>query len=212
MLTFFSQISKSSLGPLARGAVALMIAGGFILTGCASSPEKVQRRVAEVQKTVPNAVVDNGEVNVLTRVDFAQGSSELTEESKKQVSTALAQARTVGTISEVKILSWSDMAYPTDSRDRQPLIQRRLAEERAIKINEYLRTINRGDDDVDVLTYNMAKRPGPLSRLFRTSDLKVKNAIERGDMNSAKAGRASTAIVIFSLDDSVKEIEMQSGL
>jgi hypothetical protein len=188
---------------------------GLLLMGCSTTKtETVKKDVpgAHAKNFEPRTVVDENEVNLMTRIEFQPGSDELTALSKRRISRALAQAETLGSVNEVKVLSWADKEYPSEKRGKLSDEQKSLATRRNQAVRKYIQIIA-GGDRMDIYDYNMAKRPSPVAEFFNTSDARVKESMEEAGVattahKKAKSRRASTSLVIFNLADSPEVVEL----
>jgi len=195
--------------------IALVVVG-VAMVGCAHSKTDSEVRKEKIETGARPVVIDD-EVNLMTRVNFEQGSARLTEASKKQISRALAKAETIGDVDGVKVMSWSDREYPAADQKTLTKAQQDLALERNRSIRDFIAVID-GDNDIDVDTYNMARRPSAVAEFFNTTDAKVKHTVDKSrqptETAAKKASRASSALVIFNLGDSVdaKDGKYEAGL
>jgi len=211
------QTEDTKIQVLVTAASLVLLA--FLFVGCATEHKEVVSAKAPAPAATapsknfePRTVVDDNEVNLMARVEFEQGSDQLTAVSKKRISRALAQAQTLGTVNQVKVLSWGDQEYPSAGKKKLSDSQKALAARRSEAVRKYMRTIN-GDDRLDIYDYNMAKRPNPVSEFFKTSDARVKDSMEAAgvattDHKREKSRRASSSLVIINLADSPQVVDL----
>lgn len=133
----------------------------------------------------------------VTNVSFDKGTAALTDSEKGDLSSAISDARSKGKIQEIKVLAWADREYPQNG-EKAAKQDVSLAENRADVIKNYLKK----ELDVSKVTvYNMAKRPNTIQELFKTSDDRVKQALEANGaiQTSGKtdgSSQASSALVM----------------
>lgn len=134
-------------------------------------------------------------------INFSKGSNELTAESKETLRSVANLAKQQGkNVEEVKILSWGDMEMPAKGT-RLPKREVDLASSRGDTIQDYL--VENLNLDTDIDEHNMAKRPGALSRLFKTDDNNIKRIFEtsgaipvEGQSLSTLSAKASQAVLL----------------
>jgi hypothetical protein len=107
-------------------------------------------------------------------------------------------------VSEIKILAWADAEYPDEVEGKASTAEIILASERARIIREYL------EQDLmarEVDSFNMARRPGLVSKLFKNEEYKLKDAFEKSGTTGSKLPdgsisytKASKALVIIDKD------------
>lgn len=158
---------------------------GFLIllsaVGCSHSSQKVTETdqsgksyIEEAEgRAVTNTVAKEAEANNFVEIEFNQGSASLTQSAKSSLNSIIKQARQDGKIDEVIVLSWSDEEYPSKNLKELPKEQRELAGKRNKTVEQYVKTMR----SIDVNSYNMAERPSSFSKLFNTSDSKLKNSL-----------------------------------
>ncbi len=125
----------------------------------------------------------------VSEVTFEKNSFVLTDAQKAALRKAVSEAGTRGKIKKIRLLAWSDEAYPPP-KAQQSKEDVRLAKERIRGLKSFLK----GDLKLsNVATYNMAQRPDALENFFKTSDAKVKIAAEAAGL----APRASKGVVMI---------------
>lgn len=152
-------------------------------------------------KPAARAVTGDNETVHITEVSFKKGSSEITKDSRDQLSKTISRANAHGKIDEIKVISWADDAYPAGKE--LPKGQRELADKRSKSLKEALKSMTH---DVDVDTYNMAERPNAFESFFNTSDAKIKNSLEAAGMGTTDSTvkrqlDRSKAVVMVIMDD-----------
>jgi type IV pilus biogenesis protein CpaD/CtpE len=138
-------------------------------------------------------------------VVFEEGRKELTPSGQKNLELFAARARgNKRLIEAVKILVWADSEYPPQSEKAHPrdII---LAKERAQEIKGFLRE---RIQNLELHSYNMAKRPGTLSSVTKNEEYALKRAIEEMGPTATKLengelsySKASKAIIIVEYKD-----------
>ncbi len=127
----------------------------------------------------------------------------MSETSKEHLKSLTTRAHKAGKpIEEIKVLAWSDKEYPDKVKGKASTGEIILASERAQKIKSYLEVDLKESDDID--SFNMAKRPDLISKLFQNDEYDVKNAFEQSgttasrlDDGSVSYTKASKALVII---------------
>jgi hypothetical protein len=107
-------------------------------------------------------------------VTFEKGIASLNESSLSDIKQKVEDAKSMGPIKEIKVISWADQEYPAEG-DPAPLDAIKLAEARNDSIKRYLENFNIRR----VKSYNMAKRPNVIQELFKTGQAKIKDRIEK---------------------------------
>jgi hypothetical protein len=151
-------------------SATLFVAG---LVGCASS-SSVKQTDNQVQSTTSPQVQSAASVTdatFVTELTFQPGSSKLTSAAKSRINELIRDAKASGKIEDIKVLSWADQEYPSEQAGKLSQAQRNLAEARTKEIRNH---ISAADNDIDVDAYNMAERPGAISRLMGTENAKLK--------------------------------------
>ncbi len=180
---------------LALATLSLVFAAGC--TSPAAKKKSIETAQAKEEKvpTVPGTHY--------TTVDFDKGKSSLSQASKEHLKDLASRAHKKGkAIEEIKILAWSDKEYPDKVKGKASTGDIILASERAQKIKSYLEDDLKESDDID--SFNMAKRPDLVSKLFRDDEYDVKTAFEQSgatgtrlDNGSVSYTKASKALVII---------------
>lgn len=138
-----------------------------------------------------------------TTLIFDKGKSSLSETSKEHLRSLAARAHKAGKpIEEIKVLAWSDKEYPDKVKGKASTGDIILASERAQEIRNYLEVDLKESEDID--SFNMARRPDLISKLFQDDEFEVKSAFEQSgatasrlDDGSVSYTKASKALVII---------------
>jgi hypothetical protein len=141
-----------------------------------------------------------------TTIVFNKGQSTLSSINKENLRTLATRADKANRpVSEIKILAWADTEYPDKISGMASTADIILASERARIIREYL------EEDLkarEVDSYNMAKRPGLVSKIFKNDEYKLKEAFEKSGTTGSKLPdgsvsytKASKALVIIDYSD-----------
>jgi hypothetical protein len=149
--------------------------------GCTSSPHRtnepqqsnVPAAAREDGRSISNSVAVEAKAQSFVDIEFDPGSSQLTDNAKSSLDSIIKMARHDGIIDEMIVLSWSDEEYPSKRLSKLSKSQIRLADNRNVTIERYVKSIK----GMSVDSYNMAKRPDTLSKWFNTSDSKLKNSL-----------------------------------
>lgn len=135
----------------------------------------------------------------VTEVTFDEGSSRLSGPAKRQISTLLSSLKTGGKIEDVKVISWSDQAYPRKGQPQLSKDQERIAEARNKEIQKFIHSQNK---DVPVELHSMARRPSSVSQLWGSDDARIKKTMESfGVSQSGETEKTSQSIVMVVTDD-----------
>lgn len=150
-----------------------------------------------------SAAVD-AEASFVTEITFEKGSKDLSADSKNRLKSLVDRARQTGKIDDIKIITWSDMEYPSLNVKKLSKEQRDLAKNRNDTLKDYLKS---GEVDVsDVDAFNMAERPNALERLLRTEDARIKRSLEAAGIPTTDSyvkvpAKASKSVVMVVLED-----------
>lgn len=135
--------------------------------------------------------------NLVTEVDFRQGSSQVTPAAQKKLNS-LYQKASKQKIEEVQLVTWGDQEYPDKqkklSKSEQDLVKNR---------NEQLESaIKKFDGDLKIQKVSMATETDGLKELTDPTSAEVKESMEDVDIatnRSPSSGerKASKSIVIF---------------
>lgn len=168
-----------------------------LVVGCATKKQPVLK--AEKVMEVPKEVSTSPHY---TSLSFEKGETQLSKEDKVHLQDLAYKVRQSGReIDDIKIVTWADREYGMGKGELEAtnsdII---LARQRAESIKRYLEEDLMEDEDIDF--YNMAQRPGPLSRFFKTDETKVKEAFEANrDENMLSDNRASKGLVIIEYEN-----------
>lgn len=153
-------------------------------TAWAATEKKADAEMPAATGTAPAAS------KLYTEVSYDKGSNALREQDRAKIDNLVNSASRMGKISEVRVLSWADAAYPTGKGAKLSDAQRELAEQR----NKTIETELSGRD-LSVKAYNMAEKPSALADLMKTSDAKVKQSFAQAGL-SGKSGKISKSMVL----------------
>jgi hypothetical protein len=167
--------------------------------GCSTmKKEEVSQPVTPSTETV-QAAADSQASNV-AEIQFDKNSYTLSESARESLTKTVSDARKNGSIEGIKVVAWADQEYPSAQVKKLSKHDYDLAEKRADSIKNFIKTsLNQSG----VQTYNMAKRPNSLSKLFNTTDTRIKTAMESAGIpqtNSATdsiTGKASHAVIMI---------------
>jgi len=138
-----------------------------------------------------------------TTILFNKGDATLSEADQEQLKALADKAHKKNrAIEEIKILAWADKEYPDKTKEKASIKDVTLASERAYKIRDYLEANLDELEDID--SYNMAKRPGLASQLFKNNEFAIKEVFENSGATASKLPdgsvsytKASKALVII---------------
>ena len=182
---------------LTIGILSLLLA-----TGCSSqkkfSPSENKSYEEAKSREATVAAATEAGAKKYVEIKFNEGGSTLSKSAKDSLRAALSEARREGKVDEVIILSWADKNYPSKKLKSLSKKQRDLADNRNMRVKEYLKSL----EDVDVNSYNMAERPSSFSKLFNTADNELKNSmLEAGLSTTADkadySSKASHSVILI---------------
>lgn len=175
-----------------------------VMVACANSPQKTNSRTAAVTagRSVTNQAAKEVKAHDFVEITFEPGSSTLTESSRTAINDLLAQAGRSGKIDEVMVLSWADEEYPSEASKKLSKSQRDLAARRNTAVEKQVKA---NDDDLDVDSYNMAKRPNVVSKWLNTNDAKLKKSLVAAGLptntdDPQYPSKASHAVVLVKVE------------
>lgn len=146
----------------------------FILASACTTPKSKKKSPQEMASEAARPVIGS----FFTTLVFEKGQSALTSKNKSEIKklTAEAEQKRIP-IEEIRILAWADQEYPEHIGKKPETQEIILASERARNIREYLEKELPGEHDID--SYNMARRPGLLSKLLKNEEYQIKETIEK---------------------------------
>lgn len=100
---------------------------------------------------------------------------ELTGMAKQDLRRVISDAKKIGKIKELKVITWGDSEYPSTQEKKLSSAEIDLVKKRNNAIRNYVKSYSEG---ADVDTYSMAERPGAIKEMFNTSDARVKKSLE----------------------------------
>jgi hypothetical protein len=191
-------MSSRMIVSLALASMSLIFAAGC---STPAAKKKSAGETASTKKEEARAPAVAG--TQYTTVFFNKGKSSLDSVSKQHLKDLASKAHKADKeIEEIRILAWSDKEYPDKVSGKASTKEIILASERAQKIKDYLEEDLKEQEDID--SYNMAKRPDLMSKLFQNDEYKVKDAFETVGATGEKLPdgsvsytKASKAIVII---------------
>jgi hypothetical protein len=170
--------------------------------GCSSKKkEKLNKSetAGSAAVTVPSQVSESPHY---ASIAFDKGETRLSAMDKRSLQDLAHKVRQSGKdIDDIKILTWADKEYgpgrvPAEASNSDII----LARQRAESIKRYIQEDLMEDEDIDF--YNMAQKPGPLSRFFKTDEATVKQAFQQNkDDNMLSESLASKALVIIEYEN-----------
>ena len=148
-------------------------------------------------RIVTDAVIRKAEAREFVEIQFKVGSSLLTESAKSALQSLIREAKGDGRIDKIIVISWADEEYPSESLKKLLKLQNDLAEKRNSTIETYVRNMK----NVEINTYNMAERPNAFSKLFNTTDSKLKSSLLAAGLpttadSNQYAGKASHSVIL----------------
>lgn len=174
-----------------------------LLAACAGRQSTNQPKDAAAEPVIQQTASEQ-EAALVTEVRFTKGSAQLSREAKTRLEKLIVEAKHRGKIDDIKVISWSDLNYPSKAKGSLSKQQRDLASQRNEEVEKYVK--NYSETYVDVDSYNMAERPNTFEEWFNTSDNKIKKSLETAgiattaDGSLALPNKRSTAMVLVVLE------------
>lgn len=162
----------------------------------------MQKKKSEV-KPKKTTQITTGEItsDTYTSISFDRGETRLSSMDKRNLQNLAARIRESGKeVDDIKILTWADREFKSDEASNADVI---LARQRAESIRNYLEEDLMTDADIDY--YNMAQKPSPLARFFKTKEANVKKTFKaNNDLNMLGDSKASKGLVIIEYEDGTR--------
>lgn len=127
-------------------------------------------------------------------ISFKPGSFFVDVESMEAIAQLVNDAKIVGEIDDIKVITWADASYPGSDIKELSDDQKNLAKARSKEVKLIL---NSYDRNLDVDIYNMTERPGKVATFFRTEDAEFKKALEETLKNSTPTTGKALVMVIL---------------
>lgn len=191
----------------------LVLALIMTLAGCSTkapkdpgkaSPPKTPKIVGSAEKASGTSfdarqLANEMESNHVTEIRFKKGSSELSADARRSLSSVLAKADKDGFTEKVKLITWADSEMPDEKKGELSDEQRDLAKRRNDALARFIQGKNR---DIDIDPVSMAERPSGLRSFIPNETARIQESLdeagipEKGDKKEG-LGKASRSIVIF---------------
>ncbi len=139
------------------------------------------------------------ESNYVSEIRFKKGSTELTTEAKRSLSSTLAKAGKEGSDKKVKLITWADSEMPNEKKGELSEDQRELARRRNDALTAFIQGKKR---EIDIDPISMAERPGGLKKIVPNETARIQESLdeagipEKGERKEG-LGKASRSIIIF---------------
>ena len=111
----------------------------------------------------------------VTEFKFRKGKQNLVAADVARLRKFLEEAKTHGEIAELKVISWSDMEYPSVHTKKLSQSQRKLAGGRGAEIKKL---VHEYDPGLKIEEFNMAERPNALGEWMGTANSRIKKSLE----------------------------------
>jgi len=178
--------------------------------GCTNSPKRSaavndepRKSLTEMNesKAITNSAATEANAHNFVEIVFDAGSSNLTENAKSSLNSVMDQARSVGEIDEIIVLSWADEEYPSKNVKKLSKPQKDLAERRNRAVASYIKNVK----SVDVDAYNMAEQPNAMQKWFNTKDSQLKNSFVAAGLPTTAddpqyPSKASHSVILVKLE------------
>ncbi len=191
----------------------LALTTAIILTSCSTrapedpgkkSPPKSPKIIGSVQKATgisfdARQLANEMESNHVSEIRFKKGSTELTNEARRSLSSVLASAGKEGSDKVVKLITWADSEMPDEKKSELSDDQQELARRRNDVLTKFIQGKKR---EINVDPISMAERPSGLKRIVPNEAARIQESLdeagipEKGDRKEG-LGKASRSIIIF---------------
>lgn len=137
-------------------------------------------------------------------IEFQQGSTELSENSKKMIRETVDKAKQAGEIEKLHVAVWSDKAFPAAEGAELSEADRNLAEQRSEVLENFIENELQVSD---VETYSMAEGSNWFARAFNTEEAELRSLFSQQGAPSTvdpqefrivkEKGAPSKAVLLF---------------
>ena len=201
------------------GSSVVIFATAIGLSACAQNSKKgeaehpINADAPASKKSAPDAgssieakqLAATEQATYVTEISFAKKKSTLSKEDEAKLKKIYEQAKKVGTVGEIKEISWSDSEFPSVNTKKLPDAELKLARDRNEAITQFYKKAA-ADPAIVIKGYSMAERSGSLSALLGSDDAKIKKSLEvagipNTDTSSKVNAKASKSIVMVFLKD-----------
>lgn len=169
-----------------------------------SSPPKTPKIVGSAEKASGTSfdarqLANEMESNHVAEIRFAKGSSELSPEARRSLTSLLTKADKEGFNEKVKLITWADSEMPDEKKGELSEEQRELANRRNDALTRF---IQEKDREINIDPISMAERPSGLRSYIPNETARIQESLdeagipEKGDKKEGM-GKASRSIVIF---------------
>ena len=117
VLAVISFIANLLTGKKGIGSLALLILPALLLSCAENQRKETDRGLSTPTEASATAARQTG-ASMSTEVNFKQGSFALNETSRTALRSIVWQAKSAGTIDDLKVLSWADVEYPSASNPK----------------------------------------------------------------------------------------------
>lgn len=178
------------------------------LAACSSSPKSVSNEAQGEAAPTTQASMEAKQLGAeqqtpyVTELEFDKGSSKLNSASQLKLERLLSRVQANENVDSIKVISWADQEYPTESSKGLPDSQKKLAENRNETIKNFVEKIN---DGLSVDTLSMAERPNEFAEFLGSEDARIKKSLETsgislsGSSTEQAKSKVSKAIVMLML-------------
>lgn len=197
-------IQPTTLPLRLRSASALSaLTVALLATACSSTPEQVgnvahgEPKPTTVASIEAKQVAAEQEAAYVVEVLFAKNSAKVSPEAAAKIEAMFKNVPDQKRVKGVKIISWADDEYPSTGDKKLSSTQVDLAKERLESVQRIVKDRHAG---LQFELVNMAKRPGPFSKLVGTEDARIKESLERAGVSTTEdkaASKARKAIILL---------------
>ncbi len=167
-----------------------------------ASPPKTPKIVEGEGKGVSfdaKQLANEMESSYVSEIRFAKGTTELTAEAKKSLTSVIEQAKRNDSLAKAILISWADQEMPTEKIGELSEEQIELAKKRNDALSRFIQGEER---KINIDRISMAERPDGLKKLIPNQTARIQESLEeagipeKGEKKNG-LGKASRSIVIF---------------
>ncbi len=178
----------------------------YALVGCSSSPKEAEIQLPAKHKSITATVgIETSQVAAEQNADFVielvfrKKDVELSKENQVRFRDFLSRAFKKGEVSEIKVISWADVEYPSSSQKKLPGDQQKISNDRNKSIKSFILGMKQ---ETKVETFSMAERANSLKEFIGTSEARVKNSLELAGIPTTESpikfpSKASKSIILI---------------
>lgn len=186
-------------------ALALTIVASLMMA-CSSSPTQKEVAGTDKKPVAPPSieaqqVAAEQSAAFVAEIAFAKDSTSLSKGNKAKIQKLVDDAKKVGSVEEVKLVTWADQEYPSVHTKNLSAGDRKLVDNRNKGMEDFIKMM---PGDLKVKAYSMAERPNAFVEFVGASDARIKKSLETAgipttDTTVKSPSQASKAIILVVL-------------